>query len=269
MSMWPELLAGLAALLALVGIGYALGIVGNVGGPLFVLLLLTLGRLPATTAIGTAMLVSCAISLFAFVGHWRQRNVLLRYGLVTGVIGAVGCFFGAYFAQRLPVDVLQPLLGVVVLLIPTIGLLRLAKSAVRPSAAAAASQSSVIAPGLHPVAGGTVGGVVGFFCGAFGLGGATPIAALSRMLLRQPMRFSIGSAYLAALCISLVGSTFYAVEGLIAYGHAALLSVGCGLGIYLSSRMIGRIPDRVLEVLMLTTMLAMALFTIYDGWNIT
>ncbi|WP_420475787.1 sulfite exporter TauE/SafE family protein [Noviherbaspirillum sp. ST9] len=265
--MLPSLLSGVPAFLALVAAGYALGIVGNVGGPLFVLILLTVDHLPTTTAIGTAMFVSCLISLFAFVGHWRRKNVVMDYGLITGFAGAIGCFLGALFAQRVPVRVLEPLLGVVVLIIPTIGLVRLAKR-VRPSPARdVAGPAPMIGTAFFKAAGGGMGMVVGFFCGAFGLGGATPIAALSRMLLQQPMRFCIGSAYLAALCISLVGTAFYAVNGQIELRYAALLSIGCGLGVYLSTRAVSRIPDRILEALMLTTMVAMAIFTLFDSWK--
>jgi uncharacterized protein len=256
-----SLIAGIPAFLALVAAGYVLGIVGNVGGPLFVLILLTVDQLPTTTAIGTAMAVSCLISLFAFIGHWRRKNVIMDYALFTGLAGAVSCFFGALFAQRLPHRILEPLLGFVVLIIPTIGLLRLAKRT-RQSALTAAPP---IGPAFQEMAGGAMGVVVGFFCGAFGLGGATPIAALSRMLLQQPMRLSIGSAYLAALCISLVGTAFYAAKGQIEPGYVAHLSIGCGLGIYLSTRAVSRIPDRILEVLMLTTMVAMALFTLFGS----
>lgn len=267
MEMLPSLLAGLPVFLALVAAGYALGIVGNVGGPLFVLILLTIDQLPTMTAIGTAMFVSCLISLFAFIGHWRRRNVVMEYGLITGIAGAVGCFFGVLFAQRMPVRVLEPLLGVVVLIIPAIGLVRLAKRARRSRVETAGAPAPLVAPAFHETAGGAMGVVVGFFCGAFGLGGATPIAALSRMLLQQPMRISIGSAYLAALCISLVGTAFYAVKGQIELGYAALLSIGCGLGVYLSTRAVSRIPDRILEALMLTSMVAMALFTLFDAWK--
>jgi len=125
----------------------------------------------------------------------------------------------------------------------------------------------VSGPAFHGVDGGAMGMGVGIFCGAFGLGGATPIASLSRSLLQQPMRFSIGSAYLAAFCISLVGTAFYAAHGQIEVGYAALVSAGCGLGVYLSTRAISRIPDRILEVLMLTTMVAKALFTLFDSWR--
>lgn len=263
MDTLPSLPAGLAAFAALVAAGYALGIVGNVGGPLFVLILLSVARLPTTTAIGTAMLVSCLISLFAFIGHWRRENVVKDFALVTGAAGAAGCLLGALFSQRVPGRVLEPLLGFVVLVIPTIGLVRLARRT-RPAAVAA---TPPIGPASHRMAGGAMGMVVGIFCGAFGLGGATPIAALSRLLLQQPMRLSIGSAYLAALCISLVGTAFYAVNGQIALGYAALLSAGCGLGVYLSTRAVSRIPDRLLEALMLATMVAMALFTLFDNWR--
>jgi len=265
--MLPSLLSGLPAFLALIAAGYALGIVGNVGGPLFVLILLTVDQLPTTTAIGTAMLVSCLISLFAFVGHWRRRNIVMHYALVTGIAGAAGCFIGALFAQRMPGRILEPLLGVTVLVIPTIGLVRLSRGSGQSPAAATAAPAALIGPAFHGMTGGAMGMVVGFFCGALGLGGATPIAALSRMLLQQPMRFSIGSAYLAALCISLVGTAFYAVNGQIELGSAALLSAGCGLGVYLSTRVVNRIPDRILEALMLTTMVAMALFTLFSNWR--
>lgn len=267
MEMLPNLLSGLPVFLALVAAGYALGIVGNVGGPLFVLILLTVDQLPATTAIGTAMFVSCLISLFAFVGHWRRKNVVMDYGLITGIAGAASCFLGALFAQRVPVRVLEPLLGFVVLVIPTIGLVRLAKRARQSAVVMAAEPAPMIGPAFHNTAGGAVGMIVGFFCGAFGLGGATPIAALSRMVLQQPMRISIGSAYLAALCISLAGTAFYAVNGQIELRYAALLSIACGLGVYLSTRAVNRIPDRILEALMLSTMVVMALFTLFDSWR--
>lgn len=266
MATLPSVLQVLAAFLALVAAGYVLGIVGNVGGPLFVLILLTVAQLPMTTAIGTAMLVSCLISLFAVAGHWRRKNVVMDFALIAGAAGAAGCFLGALFAQRVPDRVLAPLLGFVVLIIPTIGLVRLA-ARTKPLAVAGAAAPAAVAPASHGMAGGTMGMVVGFFCGAFGLGGATPIAALSRMFLRQPMRLSIGSAYLAALCISLVGTAFYAVNGQIDLGYAALLSIGCGLGVYLSTRAVSRIPDRILEALLLTTMVAMALFTVFSSWR--
>jgi uncharacterized membrane protein YfcA len=272
MQMLPDLLSNVPAFLALIAVGYALGIVGNVGGPLFVLILLSVAHLPMAKAIGTAMLVSCLISLFAFVGHYRRKNVVMDYALVTGIAGAAGCLLGAFFSQRVPDRILAPLLGVVVLIIPTIGLVRLARPTRQSPAAAvattaAAAPAPLIEPAFHQTAGGTMGAIVGFFCGAFGLGGSTPIAALSRMLLQQPMRFSIGSAYLAALCISLVGTAFYAVNGQIELGYAALLSIGCGLGVYLSTHAVNRIPDRILEALLLTTMVAMALFTLFSSWR--
>lgn len=267
MQMLPSLLSGLPAFLALVAAGYALGIVGNVGGPLFVLILLTVAHLPMPTAIGTAMFVSCLISLFAFVGHWRRKNVVMDYALVTGIAGAAGCLLGALFSQRVPDRILAPLLGFVVLIVPTIGLVRLARRTRQSPAAAAAAPAPLIEPAFHEITGGAMGAIVGFFCGAFGLGGSTPIAALSRMLLQQPMRFSIGSAYLAALCISLVGTAFYAVNGQIELGYAALLSIGCGLGVYLSTRAVSRIPDHILEALLLTSMVAMALFTLFGSWR--
>jgi uncharacterized membrane protein YfcA len=255
-----------AAFLALVAAGWALGVVGNVGGPLFVLILLSVTQLPTTTAIGTAMLVSCLISLFACIAHWRRGNVVQDYDWITGIAGAAGCLLGALFSQRVPHRVLAPMLGIVVLIIPTIGLLRLARR-LRPSARGPAVPSPLISPALHRVAGGSMGMVVGGFCGAFGLGGATPIAALSRMLLQQPMRSSIGSAYLAAMCISTVGAGFYAAHGQIDYLQAAWLAASCGLGAYLSTRAVSRIPDAVLEALMLATMVAMALFTLFNSWR--
>src|SRR5688572_13501069 len=149
--MLPSLPLALAAFLALVAAGYVLGIVGNVGGPLFVLILITVGQLPTTTAIGTAMLVSCLISLFAFVGHWRRKNVAREYALVTGIAGAAGCLLGALLSQRVPVRLLEPLLGVVVLIIPAIGLVRLARRASQSAVARAAAAAPVpmIGPAFH------------------------------------------------------------------------------------------------------------------------
>jgi len=263
MPMLPDLMTMLPIFICLVAAGYALGVVGNVGGPLFVLILLSIDGMPTSTAIGTAMCVSCLITLIAVLGHWQQDNLRADLAWATGIAGGIGCLVGAAIAVNAPVQVLEPLLGVVVMIIPVLGLVRLVR----------AQQRSVVAanvpalPTAQRTKGATIGAVVGSFCGAFGLGGAAPIAALSRIYLRQSMRISISTAYVAALCISATGTVFYAFAGQINMHYTVLLVAGCGLGIFLSTRTISLVPDRILEALMMTTMLVLALMTHISSWR--
>ena len=263
MPMLPDLVTSIPAFLCLVAAGYALGVVGNVGGPLFVLILLSVEGMPIPTAIGTAMCVSCLMTLIAVLGHWQQDNLRADLAWAMGGAGAIGCLLGAMIAVNAPVQLLEPLLGIVVMVIPVLGLVRLLRTKQRGDSMATVAT----APSGQRSKGATIGAIVGSFCGAFGLGGAAPIAALSRIVLGQSMRISIGTAYVAALCISATGTAFYAFAGQIHMQYTMLLVAGCGLGIFLSTRTISLIPDRTLEALMMTTMLALALFTQISSWR--
>lgn len=263
MPMLPDLMTSVPTFLCLVAAGYVLGVVGNVGGPLFVLILLSVDGLPTATAIGTAMCVSCLITMIAVLGHWQQNNLRADLAWSMGAAGAVGCLIGAIIAVNAPVQVLEPLLSIVVMVIPVLGLVRLFRA--RRCADTAVIES--VLPTGQRSKGATIGAVVGSFCGAFGLGGAAPIAALSRMVLHQPMRISIGTAYVAALCISATGTLFYAFAGQIHMQYTVFLVTGCGLGIFLSTRAVNLVPDRILEGMMMMMMIVLALLTQISSWR--
>jgi uncharacterized protein len=112
--------AGMSVLLQLlVGavVGILVGITGT-GGAFVIPALIYLFRMDQLRAQGTALLISSLpIWFIAFIPYARAQHFDLRLGLFIALGICVGSYFGASWAQHLPVPVLRRVLGVVLMLI--------------------------------------------------------------------------------------------------------------------------------------------------------
>lgn len=113
-------LSARASLLLGGGVGFGSALTGT-GGPVLLLPVLTLLRLPVRGAVGVGQVVQIPLALFAALGFWLAGTLELRTGLILGAVQGVGAVFGASVAHRLPRAALQTAVGIVLLL--TAGLL--------------------------------------------------------------------------------------------------------------------------------------------------
>jgi uncharacterized protein len=110
MSVLLQLLVG-----AIVGI--LVGITGT-GGAFVIPALIYVFRLEQLRAQGTALLISSLpIWFIAFIPYARSQQFDLRLGLLIALGICVGSYFGASWAQHLPLPVLRRILGSVLILI--------------------------------------------------------------------------------------------------------------------------------------------------------
>lgn len=105
-------------------IGALAGLVGAGGGFLFVPALTLLGGLPLPRAIGTSLVVICANSLAALLGHLDHVAVGLRLAAPLAGSAALGALLGVRFASRTPQIRLRQAFGIFVLLIAAAMVLR-------------------------------------------------------------------------------------------------------------------------------------------------
>ncbi|VAW41272.1 hypothetical protein MNBD_CHLOROFLEXI01-1305 [hydrothermal vent metagenome] len=94
---------------AVVGFGSALT---GTGGPVLLVPILVTLRFPALKSIGISQAVQLPIALFAVAGFWLYGQIDFGLGLHLGITQAVGAYFGAQMAHRLPVVQLRRLVAV-------------------------------------------------------------------------------------------------------------------------------------------------------------
>jgi uncharacterized membrane protein YfcA len=110
MSMLLQVLVGAV-------IGVLVGITGTGGA--FVIPALMYGfRMDQLRAQGTALMISCVpIWIIAFIPYARAHQFDIKLGVLVAIGICVGSYFGADWAQHLPLPVLRRVLGSVLVLI--------------------------------------------------------------------------------------------------------------------------------------------------------
>src|SRR5437763_15266823 len=110
MSLLFQLLVGVV-------IGVLVGLTGT-GGAFVIPALMYVFGMEQQRAQGTALLVSSLpIWFIAFIPYFRAQHFDFRMAMLIALGVCVGSYFGASWAQHLPVPVLRRTLGVVLILV--------------------------------------------------------------------------------------------------------------------------------------------------------
>jgi uncharacterized membrane protein YfcA len=98
-------------------VGILVGITGT-GGAFVIPALIYVFRMEQLRAQGTALMISSLpIWFIAFIPYARARHFDLRLGLLIALGICVGSYFGANWAQHLPLPVLRRVLGSILVVI--------------------------------------------------------------------------------------------------------------------------------------------------------
>ena len=99
-------------LLIFIGIlvGFGSSLTGT-GGPVLLVPILVTLHYPALKSIGVSQAIQLPIAAFAVIGFWLYSQIDLGLGLHLGIVQAVGAYFGAQMAHRLPVVQLRRLVA--------------------------------------------------------------------------------------------------------------------------------------------------------------
>jgi uncharacterized protein len=98
-------------------VGILVGVTGT-GGAFVIPALIYLFRMDQLRAQGTALMISSLpIWFIAFIPYARSHHFDLRLGLLIAVGICVGSYFGASWAQHLPLPILRRVLGSVLILV--------------------------------------------------------------------------------------------------------------------------------------------------------
>ncbi len=91
-------------------VGFGSSLTGT-GGPVLLVPILVTLHFPALKSIGVSQAIQLPIAVFAVIGFWLYGQIDLGLGLHLGIAQAVGAYFGAQIAHRLPVVQLRRLVA--------------------------------------------------------------------------------------------------------------------------------------------------------------
>lgn len=228
---------------ALVGFALAVGVYGTIigAGGGFVLIpgLVLVFGLDGVEAVGTGAVTLAAIGIGG-ARTYDRAGMVDREGALWFAAGSVpsALFFSAVVADRIDGDILVDLLA---LLLLALAVFVIAMPTTVDGEAAPPPRSRQAMP-----AGGVVVGCLG---GTFAVGGGlVTLPFLARLRRLGPHRAAATTAATAMLS-SLASSTGHAIAGNVAWGTASVLVVGALAGSTLGARHAGRLPARLVLVM--------------------
>lgn len=177
----------LLALLLSVPIGVSLGLLGGGGSTLAVPLLVLVGGVAPSEAIGMSLAIVAVTSLLAALLHARTGGVAWRTAAAFAPAGAAGALAGAQLTYLVAPDALLAIFGLLLLVIGALMLLGTTRRAAQRACARPAEPR-----GLTAIL--AAGAVVGVLTGFLGVGGGFVIVPALLLLCRLDIKQAVGTS---------------------------------------------------------------------------
>ncbi|PLR83770.1 hypothetical protein CVD25_12085 [Bacillus canaveralius] len=235
-------------------LGFVLGFVGAGGSGFIIAILVTIFHIPVHTALGTAVSVMFFSVLSGSWSHFREGNLYLKEGLIVGLFGGIGAFFGTRLTVFIDPNVLM-FFTMTVLVISAV--LLWLKTRVNIRVEEERTNPAVLGYSL-------IGLGNGLISGTFGIG-AAPFIQLSLIKwLHFPMRFAAGTTMLVIVPISMFASAGYIVNGYFDTLLFLKVALGTIVGTYIGAKLTKKLPQVLLRYGMVITPIASAIILLIN-----
>lgn len=215
-------------------LGILLGFAGA-GGAGLTITLLTVGfGVPIHTALGVALAAMGFTMLSGTISHFREGDVNLRIGLITGFFGIVGATMGAQVSHHMPAKLLAPATASMLLVsVILLYFILFRKDVIDSFIIRHTIHATGLSFFLYSM---LIGITTGFLSGAFGIG-ATAFIQISLMLfMGLPLYHAIGTTMLIILPISVAGGFNYLINGYLELMIFLQTLMGLTIGAYIGAK---------------------------------
>jgi uncharacterized membrane protein YfcA len=210
-------------------IGFTIGVlasmIGSGGGFFFPLILILFFQTPAQVAVATSLAASLPLCLSGTIGHFRQKNIHFRLGLLFGIAGILGAIVGAWITRLLTPAQLKTAFGFYSVFLAGIiitNTLRKKKEDGQEEYSRKLSPEKISKGSFFGLTGGIISGT-------FGTSGAIPVIA-GLMVLRTPLRLVVGTSLFVVLVNTVSALTGHFLVGQIDLTLVFLLTSGSVIG---------------------------------------
>lgn len=223
-----------------------LGFIGAGGAGILLAVLTTFFHVPIHQAVGTAIGAMCFITISGAISHFREGNVVWRFGLVVGGAGVLAAAIGARLSEGLPEDWLR--IGAA-LSLWFLALLVWIRTRYADRWVPRTGDAADIRPTSREVAIATGLGVTGgISAGFFGVGMAPFLQLGYLTALKLPLRMAIGTTMLTLVFISGSAATVLAQHGAISFPHLSGAVIGMSTGAWFGAKFTRNAPPILLRV---------------------
>lgn len=270
--LWVSLL-----ILLLIGAGAAIfgSIVGLGGGIIIVPLLIMLGEPlmgePVSTqiAVGTSLAVLIFTSLTATLTYGKQGKVDYRTGWLFFAASGPASMLGAQLTTGIKAGPFQLAFGLLMLVM--FGLM-MARERIQPLKAKWSikrtfmdGEGKLQTYGYNLPIALAIGLGVGMCSGMFGIGGGSLFVPLMILFFRFPPHIASATSMFVILLSAVLGSGVHVVNGNIDWLLFAALAPGALIGGSIGARIASSLSGKQLLRVLQVTLLAMAIYLIYEG----
>jgi uncharacterized protein len=257
--------------------GFFSGLLG-VGGGFIMIPLLTAMGVPIHTAVGTCLAFVACASLAGILQHVRQRSIDPVVALIMTLPATLTAMVSAHFSSLVSRPVLHVLFSL--LLVSVMVMYRLAPASrplhALPATSPTASRWYVLhrqriigdrpyhydLDMMKAILGGLATGILSGF---FGIGGGVFLVPLTAVVLRVPLRVTVGTSMAVFLPPAMFGAFTHWRQGNVEVSLWLPLVVAGIVGSQVGARYVVHMPPEMLKRLFLLLVLAGAVFMLVKG----
>jgi hypothetical protein len=237
--------------------GTLAGLLGIGGGTILVPLLVTLGY-PPVQAVATSSLAILVTSVSGSVQNWRMGYFDRKRVILLGLPALATAQIGVYVASHILPYIL--LLAFGLLLLTNIYLLDLRKHLTEQQILKTQKFNPVIARLL-------TGGTAGILAGLFGVGGGIIMVPLQMLLLKEQIKVAIQTSLGVIIITAISATAGHALKGNVLIIPGMLLGCGGLFGALISTRVLPKLPDRVISLVFRVFLAILSIYVFWQAWS--
>ncbi len=242
------------------GVGFISAMAGIGGGSLLVPFMVLVLGYNIKVAVAAGLLCVIATSSMAASEYLKKNIVDLKTALLLEPITSLGAIIGANLTLSLPSDVVEGLLGILLLYV---SLTMLRKSLQKQGVEENNTRPGKIS-GRRKTYGMTASFVAGLMSGMLGLGGGVLKVPIMSLIMGIPIKIAVAtSSFMIGLTAS-SGGIIYLVNGMVKAEVAAPLIAGIIPGAYLGARYLRKLKPRTVRLVFAILLLYASIRLIYS-----
>jgi uncharacterized membrane protein YfcA len=265
-------LAGLLGRLVLgLVIGFCIGLTGIGGGVLVLPALTLLLGIPPIQAVGTTSLYAFLTKITATFHHARLKTIdwgtSLRF--LAGAMPA-NAFVSLWISRQGSNSAFQERLILFIIGIVFFSVFMMILNIIKRSRAALETEERTLADRItgHVILRNSLsilmGALIGGLIGATSIGGGVLIIPILIILFNLPASRTVGSSIFISVLLTLFTSLIYGRSGEVDTATAMIMAVGSLAGVYRGSRLSSKMPERLLQSVMISLIFMVAVLMLIN-----
>ena len=240
--------------------GIISGLLGIGGGVVLVPILVLLG-FEADRAVATSSLAVVIIAFSGSLQNWRMNQLDFKRILPLGLPALVTAQFGATLAEFFPAYILLTTFGL--MLFVSIYLITISKSL--KTNKSHSKQTSKFNPTLIRIG---TGSAAGMLAGLFGMGGGSIMVPSQVIFLGEPIKLAVQTSLGVVVINSLSSTISHFIYNNVVFKAGFLLGTGGILGAQISTRILPKLPERLISFLFRALLTGLSIYVFSQAWQI-